>query len=157
VPSNKDVERAITHKLAEYLQCRFPHLNVDCEYNRNTLKGWNAPKAVYVFGYEVRKKIAPSLETDDLLAVSAYPDIIVHRRLTHNENLLVVEIKKRSSKVDRDHDYKKLRAFTENSERNSYHFRYGVFLLLDTDCDKPRKPELAWFVEGEEEQKHDFA
>ena len=28
-------ERAITHKLAEYLQYRFGDYHVDCEYNRN--------------------------------------------------------------------------------------------------------------------------
>jgi hypothetical protein len=31
---NNVSERAITHKLAEYLQKEFPEYKVDCEYNR---------------------------------------------------------------------------------------------------------------------------
>lgn len=148
-------ERAITHKLAEYLQHRIPDLNVDCEYNRNTTKGKNAPKQVVLLKNETQRKINAAVRTgelDDLLAVSTYPDIIVHRRMTNSENLLVVEVKKRNSHVGRDHDYDKLRAFTENSKRNSYHFRYGVFILLDTDRKGLTQPELSWFAEGRDEQ-----
>jgi hypothetical protein len=157
-------ERAVTHKLAEYLQHRIPHLNVDCEYNRNATKGKGEPKAVYLLKEQTqktlyllknkrKKRLSPHDETDDLLAVSTYPDIIVHRRMTNDYNLLVVELKKRNSKVDHDHDRSKLKAFSENTKRNSYHYRYGVFILLDTGREELRRPELAWFSEGENEQE----
>lgn len=41
---NNVSERAITHKLAEYLQKRFKGYNVDCEYNRNYERGRYEPK-----------------------------------------------------------------------------------------------------------------
>lgn len=143
-------ERAITHKLAEYLQCRIPELNVDCEYNRNTLLGAYAPKSITLLKGKTKNQGKLDMDTDDLLAISAYPDIIVHRRMTNDENLLVMEVKKRRSQVNHTHDYEKLKAFTESSERNSYHFKYGVFLLLDTgqEWERTTKPIQQWFVEG---------
>lgn len=143
-------ERAIAHKLAEYLQRRFSNLNVDCEYNRNTINGNAAPKMVYMLDYKARKKMEQLSKPEELLAMSAYPDIIVHRRLENSSNLLVVEIKKKNSRIAHEHDFEKLKAFTENTEQNSYHFRYGVFLLLETGNDTPQAPELKWFVDGEE-------
>lgn len=37
-------ERAITHKLAGYIQNRIQHLDVDCEYNRSVMHGSNVTK-----------------------------------------------------------------------------------------------------------------
>jgi hypothetical protein len=143
-------ERAITHKLAEYLQQRMPHLNVDCEYNRNTTAGARAPKKVFLLKDKTRKAIAAAVTEDDRLGVSTYPDIIVHQRMTNEENLLVVEVKKENSQVGHEHDRSKLEAFTENTDQNSYHFRYGVFMVFQTGCRPPRKPVLTWFVGGSE-------
>ncbi len=145
-------ERAITHKVAEYLQQRVTYLNVDCEYNRNVTKGKNEPKRVQILCRSTQEKIESNPELEDCLEVSTYPDIIIHRRGTNAENLLVVEVKKRNSKIDHQHDYDKLKAFTENSEANSYHYRYGVFILLDTGKDKPDGPKLTWFVNGDKEE-----
>ncbi|MGA9112016.1 MAG: hypothetical protein WB290_17170 [Smithella sp.] len=142
-------ERTITHKLAEYLQDRIPNLNVDCEYNRNYELGERVEKILYVLNIERKEKIRSGLlEEDDLLAISTYPDIIVHRRMTNAKNLLVIEVKKKNSRVSRDHDFKKLRAFTDSSNRNLYHYKYGVFILLDTGTRKLEKPELTWFING---------
>lgn len=147
-------ERAITHKLAEYLQYRIPHLNVDCEYNRNFEFGTFASKTISVLNYNTKEQIKQILDADitDLITISTFPDIIVHRRMRNDENLLVVEVKKRNSQVNHKHDYAKLKAFTESSKYNAYHFSYGVFLLLNTGRNwKSIKPELRWFVEGKEE------
>jgi hypothetical protein len=143
-------ERAITHKLAEYLQRRMPYLNVDCEYNRNTTAGAQAPKRVNLLRGKTRNALAAALTEDDRLGVSTYPDIIVHRRMTNEENLLVVEVKKENSQVGHGHDRSKLEAFTENTDQNSYHFKYGVFIVFQTGRRPPRKPMLTWFVEGSE-------
>ena len=68
----KDVsERAIAHKLAEYLQKEFQDYNVDCEYNRK---------------YD-EVKLRSDRERGFV------PDIIVHKRGT-DENLMIVELKK---------------------------------------------------------------
>ena len=144
-------ERAITHKLAEYLQHRIPYLNVDCEYNRNATEGIGEPKLLSWLKDQDRENTNdPNLDDDEKLSVSAYPDIIVHRRMINAENLLVVEVKKRKSQVNHSWDHKKLTAFTENSQQNSYHFQYGVFIILDTGPTwRNRKPDLVWFVEGQ--------
>lgn len=141
-------ERAITHKLAEYLQVRIPDLNVDCEYNRNYELGEHARKMLYVLGNERHQMTGSNLGEDDLLAVSTYPDIIVHRRRTNDKNLLVVEVKKENSQVDHGHDHRKLAAFTDTTGNNSYHYSYGVFILLHTGMNKTKRPQLKWFANG---------
>ena len=128
-------ERAITHKIAVYLQDRIPNLNVDCEYNRNFELGRFVSKRLAIPKFNGKKTIR------------TYPDIIAHHRMTNDENLLVIEVKKGNSKVSHDLDQEKLRAFTDKS--NNYNFMYGVFILIYTGKRKRKDPELTWFVEGE--------
>jgi hypothetical protein len=93
-------ERAITHKLAEYLQAQFKDFNVDCEYNRNSCNGLQNPKLLRLLADEkskIKEKALgqhPNLEEEIHSSVSTYPDIIVHRRLSNDHNLLVIEVKK---------------------------------------------------------------
>ncbi len=143
-------ERAITHKLAEYIQKRFPDLNVDCEYNRNTALGPRHAKELRVEREEIVNHLVYNKDEEDLLAISTYPDIIVHLRETNDKNLLVIEVKKKNSRVTRDHDYKKLKAFTEINGDNPYHYQYGAFILLETENEELQKPEITWFAEGKE-------
>jgi hypothetical protein len=147
-------ERAITHKLAEYLQARIPNLNVDCEYNRNSEIS-NDPKKIVIEKKRIDELFEGGItysKLAELVSISIFPDIIVHRRTKNDENLLVVEVKKRNSTVTHDHDYNKLRAFTEISGRNPYHYKYGVFLLLDTGSNwQKHHTELHWFTAGKEE------
>lgn len=97
-------ERSISHKLPEYLQEVLSNVmeldcwHVDCEYNRD--------------GHDSKQLDLPAKQkpTDDLDARTVYPDIIVHRRDT-NENLLVVEIKKSNNPDDGSFDRRKLKAF----------------------------------------------
>jgi hypothetical protein len=119
-------ERTITHKLAEYLEPEFPGWNVDCEYNRNhdqTKKPWS-----------LRDKVAPIDNTD---GISVFPDIIVHKRLT-DENLLVIEVKKSSSCESSDFDKQKLLAFKEE-----LHYQHALFLQVTTGNNKPGA-KLEW-------------
>lgn len=136
-------ERTITHKLAEYLQWCIPTLNVDCEYNRNFEAGERKPKSIYLLEEEARKSIYEDT------ARSANPDIIVHRRLKNDENLLIIEVKKSTSREDYDFDRRKLIAFTEPRGKNPYSYKYGVFLEFETGVPKPSKPIPLWFCEGE--------
>jgi hypothetical protein len=142
-------ERAITHKFAEYLQKRIPHFHVDCEYNRNMDK----PKSLYLLERSTEKLLKRELQKDkvnleNLSSVSTFPDVIVHRRRTNDSNLLVVELKKQNNRNNEEHDFKKLSAFTENTGYNSYKYKYGVFILLETGTMTPRRPELKWFING---------
>jgi len=122
-------ERSITHKLAEHLQREFPEWHVDCEYNR-----------VGCETKRLRRRInigTPKL--DDLEAKTVFPDIIVHRRMT-DENLLVMEVKKASGR-DNTGDIEKLELFTNDPK---YRYEYG--LLLKLDCNGA--PELELYKNG---------
>lgn len=91
-------ERAITHRLAMYLQEDFLEWDVDCEYNRShdQVKQLKFPEG--------------ECRPDDTNAKTVFPDVIVHRRNT-DQNLLVIEVKKDSNNEGEDYDLEKLRAF----------------------------------------------
>jgi len=133
-------ERSITHKLAEHLQRKFPEWNVDCEYNR-----WfdKTKKIIYPTKEIVEKLTKEIIESTtkktekekseevaakiaaDTKARTVFPDIIVHKR-GRQENLIVIEVKKRSNTSNRDGDFEKLKTFTKEGS-----FRYLVGLSLE--------------------------
>jgi len=125
-------ERSISHKLAEYLQQRFPEWHVDCEYNRHGIDIIDIKRSNIKEGEERR----------------VYPDIIVHIRNT-NYNLLVIELKCRDSDGrdsdgrdgDDPDDIKKLKRFTDQSGKFKY--RLGLFLRITKDG-----IEMKWFKNG---------
>lgn len=93
-------ERSITFRFAMYLQRGFPEWVVDCEYNRDGTE----PKRL--------EYLALDPDSEDEEAKTVFPDVIVHRRGTRS-NLLVLEFKKSTSKVDRRIDFLKLRGYKE--------------------------------------------
>jgi hypothetical protein len=95
-------ERSLSHCLAVYLQDEFPGFNVDCEYNRDGIDPKRLPHL----------DLYPDSEDEN--AKTVFPDIIVHRRGS-NDNLLVIEIKKTSNQTSRDIDFAKLRGYREIS------------------------------------------
>lgn len=104
-------ERSISHKLAEILQKYFgSSWHVDCEYNRD---GHN-PKCLHL--------AVDVLKSDCLSARTVYPDIIVHKRNT-SDNLIVIEIKKSTNEDDRHKDFFKLKAF-----KNELKYKFCVFI-----------------------------
>lgn len=130
-------ERAVTHRIALYLQALFPRHAVDCEYNRNA----DAPKTIEIpmdtVSAQKRQKLIESAvkggmprdEAEQLAAVTTnpLPDLIVHRRLSNKHNLLIAEIKvpgDSRGEEGRLYDLAKLRAFTQP---HSYGYRLGVF------------------------------
>jgi len=127
---------------------------VDCEYNRNVESGPYAAKILDVLRADRDEILRNSPSEDDLLTVSTYPDIIVHRRLTNAENFLVIEVKKSTSQVKHAFDHAKLMAFTDSADGQPYHYKYGVFILLDTKTDSPKKPKLTWFINGKLESEN---
>jgi len=94
-------ERSIAHKFAEYIQTEFLDYNVDAEYNRTEAE----PKKLEHVVDELKKKLEEEsieyVSLDDEDATTVFPDIIVHRRGT-KENLLVIEAKKdiKNDKID---------------------------------------------------------
>ena len=118
-------ERSIAHKLAHYLEDGFPGWDVDCEYNRNHDDAKTLP---------LKRRDVPN---DDLHARTVFPDVIVHRRNT-DSNLLVIEIKKSTNAESSDWDKQKLKAF-----RGTLKYRFAVFLRLATGSNSAGKdPEI---------------
>jgi hypothetical protein len=95
-------ERAITHRIAKYLEQIYTDWHIDCEYNRRK----NGQKELPGVG-KVR------------------PDIIIHHRYLP-ENFLVLEVKK--GLRDMRKDRKKLIEFTK--PEGMYHYHFGILLVL---------------------------
>lgn len=112
-------ERTISAQLACYLKPAFPEWDVDVEYNRQGLD----PKRI---------GIGDSAEL-------VYPDIIVHRRLS-DDNLLVVEMKKGDFPTPDEEDMKKLRAYVAK-------FKYQNALFLRLSTTKPNVSAFRWVQE----------
>lgn len=81
-------ERSLTHRLAAYLEKFFPAYHIDCEYNRNIDE--NGEFITKVLPPEILEK---EITTKNIDWVSVYPDIIIHKRWT-NDNFIVIEVKK---------------------------------------------------------------
>jgi hypothetical protein len=105
-------ERALTHRLAVQFEKQFPGWEVDCEYDRLGERTLRLPHGSIV-------------STDDHLAKSIYPDIVVHRREVPN-NLLAVEVRKSTNHQPLGHDQHKLRALTDPH----LWFAYWIGVLL---------------------------
>ncbi len=119
-------ERSVSHKLAEYLQGNFPGWHVDCEYNRD---------------HDQKKELTyplPCEPIDSLKARTVFPDIIIHRRNTKH-NLLIIEMKKdaNSDGDEEEKDKNKLRAFL----KPPYCYQYGLFIAFGNDGGS----RLQWF------------
>ncbi len=106
-------ERSIVFRFAFYLQQILYDRNIycdydlDCEYNRNGAK----PKIIY----SLKKNV--------------YPDLIIHQRGSNDKNLLVMEFKTYWN-IDQQNDIDKINAFLENTEKNSYNYKYGIAVLI---------------------------
>jgi len=120
-------ERTLSHRLAVYLEGLFLGWNVDCEYNRLN----DRVKRTH---YERCQYLAENITTvDDTKGKTVYPDIIVHRRRTTN-NLLVVEMKCSSSSVPDECDIVKLQSYKTDL---GYDFAAFVKLKTDTSINEP--------------------
>src|ERR1700720_3154838 len=92
-------ERALTHRLAVHVERVFLGWEVDCDYDRLGDRTLRLPHGTIV-------------STDDHLAKSIYPDIVVHQRAIPN-NLLAIEVRKAANHQPPEHDQQKLRALTD--------------------------------------------
>ena len=120
----KVAERALTHKLAEYLQTLFPDYNVDCEYNK---VGDGDPKRVSVL-MDAASDCPLNCNNCKANKCVVFPDIIVHKRGTE-ENILVIEAKTSWSTESSARDYKKLQALQDAEE---YHYQIGIAFRFET-------------------------
>ena len=114
-------ERALSHHLARYIAKLIPGYDVDVEYNRHGLdpKCLNLPPRNKLNG-----KAKPTI---------VLPDIVVHKRNTDTNNILVVEMKK--SRRDIEFDELKLKAF-----RRQLSYQYAAHVILT----RGKVPEIIW-------------
>ena len=107
-------ERALTHRLAVLVEVNFAGWEVDCDYDRLGERTLRLPHGTVS-------------STDDHLAKSIYPDIVVHQRAVPN-NLVALEIRKTGNHQPIEHDRHKLRALTDAHIWFAYWL--GVLLTL---------------------------
>ena len=117
-------ERALTHRLAVHFEGPFTGWEIDCDYDRLGDRTLRLPHGSIV-------------STDDHLAKSIYPDIVVHQRAIPN-NLLAVEVRKSANHQPLEHDQHKLRALTDPHLR----FAYWVGVLLTLGKTQVTKSEV---------------
>ncbi len=111
-------ERSISHRLAVHLTNKFAEFDVDCEYNRD---GFNVKKlAISEQNTEV--------SSESVEAITVFPDIVIHKRGSHLDNILVIEMKKWETRGKRCFDMQKLHAF-----KSDLHYQFAVFLALGID------------------------
>jgi hypothetical protein len=125
-------ERSITHRFAIYLEDEFPNHNVDCEYNRNGLETKRLNSLINL----LKKEIC----SDDTNGVTVYPDIIIHRRGTNDDNFIVIEAKKTTTS-DNGNDREKLKAYKGN-----LNYQYTFFVKFPVN----KKNEVRELKECEE-------
>lgn len=101
-------ERSISFRIGIYLQQLFKGYNVDAEYNRNI---------------ERIKRLDGK---------NIYPDIIIHKRKTNDNNLLWIEIKKENSTEEsKESDRERLKKVTK--EELEYKYKLGILIILTTN------------------------
>lgn len=137
-------ERAITHRLAYYLEIQLRRaaivsdhgpIVVDCEYNRHGSDG----KSVSAEVEDRIKKIVKEARKKDLEAdqdgfytFSVCPDVLVHQRGVDANNLLIVELKKRSNRETEEYDELKLQLFTKSkTDSKGYGYKFGAWVVAE--------------------------
>jgi len=141
---NNAHERSITHRLAVHLGIEFYKWDVDVEYNRNLGDTKKISSATSNLLSKISKK--------DLISghKSIYPDIIVHKRNT-NKNLLIIEFKKNHSSAEADeYDKEKIKAYLLEGTLN---YKFAAFIKLNQN---DMKPKYTLEILTQEELQRDF-
>lgn len=124
-------EVALSHRFAIYLEKILRNnglsddLSVDLEYNKN----------IYAEKFLSKDK-----------GNGERPDIVVHERGNHGNNLLIIEIKKSGTSID-DSDDQKLKGAT--NPLKDFQYKLGLFLILEQD-----KILYGWYSEGEKKKEY---
>lgn len=124
-------ERSITHRLGLYLEQLFPEWDVDCEYNRNG----HDPKTV-----ALPDRSDPEVQRQ----TSTYPDIIVHRRGSNAENLLIIEAKKTRCSP-RAHAFDRLKVEAYARDLN---YQFGILMKIPTRQPRNHECECEIYHQG---------
>lgn len=135
-------ERTLTHLLAVYLTNEFEGYDIDCEYNRMWADGKEIAKEIIV-----PQGMEEMTEVFDTEAKTVFPDIIVHKRDSAENNLLVIEAKKSSNK-ERHIDFNKLNGFMAEQGNGGRGYRFSAFVVFNVT--EPQKTSVE--VKANDEQ-----
>lgn len=136
-------EQAITHRIAVYLEQVFnnSYLNFDCEYNKSLKESKS-----FVYSRNVRcdcksckgrKCRERSCEEKKFR-----PDIVVHKRNKHDNNLLAIELKR-----DKNCRFDEEKVITLTHPGDDYKYKLGLCLHF-----KDNKPVYNWFIDGKKQE-----
>lgn len=106
-------ERAVMFHLGRYIREKTPvNFDVDCEYNRHL----NNPKQLWY----LKNELGVPQEC------SVFPDILIHRRNSDENNILVMELKKAGENLEPDK--RKLKAF----KIAPYSYAFAVQVVINS-------------------------
>jgi hypothetical protein len=151
-------ERSITHVLAEHIQDILgetgERYDVDCEYNLD-IDGANGKKEIVLLRQELQTHglLTTTVETElekALIEKAVFPDIIVHRRKTNKNNLLIIEAKKSTSAINQTYDQLKVSAYTARRDGNHLDYQLGALVLIHIGPlrDGQDRFTVTWYVDG---------
>lgn len=131
--NNSTNERAVVFRFGIYLQdflykSNFSDLDLDSEYNRRhseVKRTQSFPKGII-------------------------PDLLIHKRDSQEQNILVMEFKGYWNKDARDNDFLKLGEFTAQELNKSYHYGYGLGASIYITSNR-NDIEVIYFTNGEQE------
>lgn len=119
-------ERTITHRMGMYLQQIFTdEVDVDCEYNR--MGKYSNTELSYTKGDYFAKTVCLSngfVQDDDIDGSRVFPDIIIHKRATA-QNYVIIEVKMDWKSGKEEHDLKKLKAY-----KRDLNYKYAFYIKL---------------------------
>lgn len=141
-------ELNISTHLAFYLKPFFPDYDVDPEYNGDIDKP-NDRKALSIAENRILE-VGRKANIKDNYKLS--PDIIIHKRRSNENNLVVIEIKKGGHpQRDKDYDRIKLEHLTIDYLGNHYNYRLGVSVVFGIK-ENTGKYQVFFFQNGVETQ-----
>ena len=139
-------ELNISTHLAFYLKPYFLDFDVDPEYNGDIDKP-NDRKALEIAKNRLIE-IGFKPNTGDNYKIS--PDIVIHKRETNKNNLVVIEVKKDShSRKHKEYDLVKLEHLTIDYSGNHYSYKLGIAIIFGTK-QNTGKYEIRFFQNGRE-------
>lgn len=119
-------ERTVAHRLAIYIEKRFPEYHVDVEYNRSR-ESYGLDDIGNIIGK--RLTLEKIIDEDNYRYV--YPDIIVHKR-DMQDNLIEIELKLAWKSKEKKYDFLKI-----NEYMAQLGYQFGVYIELaekEEDC-----------------------
>jgi len=130
-------EPCISHRIAMHLTQRFNEYDVDCEYNGDIDRGGGRKRIHYIKEHLDQLINGTPITGEEIREVSVFPDIIIHKRGSNENNLCIIEVKKSTNTNDFNFDRIKLQAYTSEHYGNNLNYQIGFFVVLNTNNDNP--------------------